>query len=315
MKKIYTFAAAMLVAGSVFAQRQTTTVRTFENASIAMPSAQAEAAIDTLAPTVICAQPGLALTGSQGGGYVAGTNAYGDLEKGTLIFPAQAYNVTDMLVLFGAKEAVSNGSFVAYIYPVDTAAGTIGAAMATSDPVSIANIDTTLQFTEFSFSTPAYINGPVMLSVEVDNGGDTVGVVHTVDNCGGGTAFEKWSDGSWVAMADPNGWGLDVQFYILARVDDNVSIEENGLLNASTVRAFPNPANDIVNLTYLLNDNADVTINVMDIQGRMVKSMNEAQTAGSQFVELNVSDLSAGTYFYSVQSGAQTLNGKFVVRH
>lgn len=313
MKKFYTFAAAMLVAGSVFAQRQTSTLRTFENASIAMPSAQAEAAIDTLAPVVTCAQPGLFLQGAQGGGYVAGTNSYGDLEKGTLMFPAQAYNITDVLVLFGAKEAVSNGNFVAYIYPVDTAAGTIGNAMGTSDPVSIANIDTTLQFTEFSFSTPVSTNGPFLVSVEVDNGGDTVGIVHTNNNCGGGTAWEKWDDGSWNSLL--SAWGLDVQLYIFARVDDNVSIEENGLVNASTVRAFPNPANDIVNLTYLLNDNADVTINVMDIQGRMVKTMKEAQTAGGQFVELNVSDLSAGTYFYSVQSGAQTLNGKFIVRH
>ncbi len=314
MKKLYTLTAALLVAGTAFGQRATGELRTFENApNITMT--QAESVIDTVSPTISCASPAPALLASSNGGYVSGTNGYGDLEKGVIFAaPASGYDITNALIVFGAKEQVSNGSIVAYVYPVDTAAGTIGAAVATSDPVSISNIDTSLAFTEFSFSSPAFLTGVYILSVEVDNGSDTVGVLHTQDGCGGGTAVEKWSDGSWYAMADPSGWGADVQFYMFAVTDVNVSTEEN-VLSPTTVKAFPNPANEVVNIIYDLNSNADVSIRIMDIQGRVVSEINENQTAGGQFIEVNTSELSAGTYFYTVQGGDQTLNGKFVVRH
>lgn len=313
MKKVYTLLASVLIAGSAFAQRSTSETRVIENSNIQMPTGT-EMVIDTVAPTIVCATPGVFLTGSSNGGYVAGTNGYGDLEKGVIMFPQSSYKITDLLVYVGAKEQVSGGSLVAYIYPVDTAAGSIGAAVATSDPVSVSSIDTSGALTEFSFSTPATLSNVYIMSVEVDNGGDTIGIVHTNDGCGGNTAVEKWSDGSWYAMADPSGWGLDVQFYIFAVTDDNISNEEN-VLSATTATVFPNPANESINLVYDLKNNAEVTISVMDIQGRVVQSMNEAQTAGGQRVEMNVSELSAGTYFYNIQSGEQTINGKFVVRH
>ncbi len=312
MKKFYTVAAALLIAGTAYGQRATSETRTFENAP-SLTQYNAESVVDTIAPTVVCASPSPSLTGSANGGYVAGTNGYGDLEKGVIFeAPSSGYDITDALVVFGAKEQVTNGSLVAYVYPLDTATGSVGAAIATSDPVSVSSIDTSLAFTEFNFSSPAYAAGFYILSVEVDNGGDTVGILHTQDGCGASTAVEKWSDGSWAALA--NAWPLDIQFYMFARVDANVSTEEN-IISATTVKAFPNPANDKVNLVYDLNSNADVTIRIMDIQGRVVKQINENQSVGAQLMEVNTSDLSAGTYFYSVQGGEQTLNGKFVVRH
>lgn len=318
MKKFYTLLSATLVAGSLFAQRSVSDVRTFEYTPALNPSAT-EAVSDTVSPVITCGSITPSLYTDPDGGYITGTNSFGDTEKATLYNASSSVKVTDALVYFAAKESVNGGSLVAYVYQFDTNATTISAGMgspvATSDPVSVGSIDTTGNYTAFHFSTPATVNGVYAVSIQVDNGSDTVGILSTQVGCGGNLALEKWDDGTWVQIADPNNsWGADIAMYIFSVTNDNISVNENTFA-AGTLRAFPNPATDKVNISYDLVDNFDVTIRVMDIQGRVVAEMNQSQIAGEQSVELNTAELSNGTYFYSVQSGEAVMNGKFVVRH
>jgi len=64
---------------------------------------------DTLMPTSFgTGSP--TLYGAQGGGYVVGTNGYGDLAKAQLFYVDEPYNIEGCLVWVGAKEIVGTAN-------------------------------------------------------------------------------------------------------------------------------------------------------------------------------------------------------------
>lgn len=84
---------------------------------------------------------------------------------------------------------------------------------------------------------------------------------------------------------------------------------------ASTLNAYPNPANNSTTITYSLNKSGNVTIVITDIMGRTVKTMEQgSQVAGTSYnVNLNTSDLANGTYFYTLSVDGERQTKKFVV--
>lgn len=82
----------------------------------------------------------------------------------------------------------------------------------------------------------------------------------------------------------------------------------------STLFAYPNPASNIVTFSYALSSESNVTINITDITGKVVASINEGTKAkGSYTTQFNTVALSAGTYFYSVVTNNGTATKKLVV--
>jgi hypothetical protein len=91
------------------------------------------------------------------------------------------------------------------------------------------------------------------------------------------------------------------------------SVSENTSL-ASSLNAFPNPASDLVTVSYSIASESNVTINIADITGKIVSSVNEGTKAnGAYTVKINTADLAAGTYFYSIITNNGTATNKLVV--
>ena len=62
--------------------------------------------------------------------------------------------------------------------------------------------------------------------------------------------------------------------------------------------AYPNPFNPVTNITFSLPVSMDIQLNVIDIQGRLVKTlMNGMQTEGKHHAVFSGDDLSSGVYF------------------
>lgn len=92
--------------------------------------------------------------------------------------------------------------------------------------------------------------------------------------------------------------------------DFEVSIEEiSDVAGAFEVSAnYPNPFAGITNFSFTLPANADVSIRVYDVLGRVVVYVQDAyHTAGSYNVSIDASSLANGMYFYRVE--AATPNG------
>lgn len=96
-------------------------------------------------------------------------------------------------------------------------------------------------------------------------------------------------------------------------ITDNVSVGEIGNTVAS-LSSMPNPAADVATIKYVLQQNANVTLNVYDMTGKNIISRNEGtKTAGANTMQLDVSQLPAGVYYYTVGADNSRLSNKMVI--
>ena len=82
------------------------------------------------------------------------------------------------------------------------------------------------------------------------------------------------------------------------------------------VNVFPNPVMSGNNTNVKINTNSkeNVTINVYDIKGTIVKSMNLGKiTTANYIATIDCRGLNRGTYFVQVISGAQKASSKIIV--
>jgi len=93
-------------------------------------------------------------------------------------------------------------------------------------------------------------------------------------------------------------------------VNDNCNNTNNENINLSV---YPNPAVDFVNIAYSLTTSSTVTIKIYDLNGRIVKSINQNKSNGNQLERIDCNDLSRGTYIVQLLTGKNSRTAKFVV--
>jgi hypothetical protein len=85
--------------------------------------------------------------------------------------------------------------------------------------------------------------------------------------------------------------------------------------NTTVFNNLPNPAKESTMINYQLNSNADVTIQVIDMTGRLVSSnVLGQQDAGIHHFTLNTSDFANGVYFYSINTNNSKVVKKMIVQ-
>ena len=98
---------------------------------------------------------------------------------------------------------------------------------------------------------------------------------------------------------------------VLANISSTTGIsaisENNGVV------IFPNPASAEVNVTFRYNMNSATVIEISDVAGRLVKTESFANPIQGQTVQLNVSELNAGTYFIAIRNENNKLVSKLTL--
>jgi len=96
---------------------------------------------------------------------------------------------------------------------------------------------------------------------------------------------------------------------------DVVGIENNFQFNNLSVSAlFPNPIKDKAKLEIILNDENQIEIMVIDISGKFVlKQIYENVKTRLNTLELDIKQLSSGTYFCIVQTNKGSFAQKFII--
>lgn len=318
--------ALMLVLGitAIGQNRQTGKIHDYSNKEgypILHNILGSEAIDDTLQPSLLSGcDPGPVMVADQDGGWVSGTNSYGDLEKAQRIETTTSGKVYSALIAFGAKSQVGPAdNFTAKLY---TASGTgaPGASMGSSLPVGFIDIDTSGLFTRFEFSPPVAYAGDFFVALPVDNTGgasqDTVGILHTSTStpCGGGSAYEMWNDFMWYAFNASNSWNIDLVMYMFAEVETDVVGVNDHLIKRGSHKMVPSPAASHSMLVYSLLQPGDVVITITDMSGRTILTRSEGQLdSGLHNANINVSNLATGMYLYTVTTNGQPTSGTFVV--
>jgi len=76
---------------------------------------------------------------------------------------------------------------------------------------------------------------------------------------------------------------------------------------------YPNPTSNLINISYTNYLLTNAIFTLYDLTGRLVKTENYTPpTEGNQHFSLNINELKAGTYFYTLQVGEQSYKGKVV---
>lgn len=74
---------------------------------------------------------------------------------------------------------------------------------------------------------------------------------------------------------------------------------------------YPNPANDVMNIKLALEAQSKVGINIMDMSGRVIKTIREdVLTSGKHIIPVSIQDLPAGNYIYTIKTNKGTIGSK-----
>ena len=103
-------------------------------------------------------------------------------------------------------------------------------------------------------------------------------------------------------------------FYNLVLTPEPLGIEET-ILNLNDIKLFPNPAKETTTLDYYLNKDSHVTINITDLNGKVVSTqINEEATEGSYSKKLELIELNSGTYFVKIKTDDNSVTKKLIVQ-
>jgi hypothetical protein len=113
--------------------------------------------------------------------------------------------------------------------------------------------------------------------------------------------------GQYSVIVTQNGCSDTADFYIPtpAGVED--------VVNFSNVVIQPNPAKDLVAVTFDLNRTANVKMAITDLTGRIVKEIsNEKLNSGRHTQSVNINEIAAGIYLLQISTERGAVNSKFI---
>ena len=90
--------------------------------------------------------------------------------------------------------------------------------------------------------------------------------------------------------------------------------ETPSVVESSKISMYPNPVRDNAKVSFELSNNATVSYQVFDMNGRMVKTETLGNySEGKYEVDVNMSDLAKGAYVLRLNAGSFTSSAKFMV--
>ncbi len=96
-------------------------------------------------------------------------------------------------------------------------------------------------------------------------------------------------------------------------VSNPTNIQQPNQANASSVKIFPNPANDNkISIRFDGSLNSQIQLKVYNTQGKLMLDQSSS-IQGNQKIRLNTNQLNAGIYHLEVNDGHQTINKKLVI--
>jgi len=97
----------------------------------------------------------------------------------------------------------------------------------------------------------------------------------------------------------------------------SIPVSVNDISGVTVGEAYPNPANTSVEIPFSVKESATVNVIVTNAMGQVVKTVNAGKLSGGQSSKavVNVSDLSSGVYFYTLEANGQRVTKRMVVTH
>lgn len=161
--------------------------------------------------------------------------------------------------------------------------------------------------------TPA---GNVLWTVSGGGNSIEVGRAVDVDASGHTYLFGTFNGTARFGQRSLTAAGSDDLFLLRIAPDGAVALEPAPEAGALTgFEAYPNPTTDRVTIGFHLERPADVSIQLLDLQGRVVRQIAQDRrfAPGDHKMSGDLSGLDAGVYFYRIDAGARPVSGKLIL--
>ena len=260
---------------------------------------------------------GATLIVSPNGGYVSGTNGYGDSEKLQAFYPLRSESVLGAFIWFGSKTYNSldlQSRLCLKVKSVDTSetntAPFFRGITNTIDStwISMADVDTGLTFPNglqyFAFDSPVLVNSFYAIGLNFDSlARDTSGSLldsialfnSAKDSVSAvGMSWEKWN-GNYKRIVDT--WGFDLDFAIFPVID--TTLNSLNRIDIEHLTIYPNPCAQSFSFNIPKNMK-HLSISIMSIDGRLV--YNDVLPENQTVFELNTTSFPTGYYVVKVQN-------------
>jgi hypothetical protein len=195
----------------------------------------------------------------------------------------------------------------AKLYTIDATSGDFVFAEESAPYVlTAADLDAVLTLTLLS-EQALNANEPYLVVVgSYGDGGNTNDlVVGTSGFAGDFTSyFFDYTDGTW--------YYTNRTPMVRMNFDPSLGVDE--VSNTVGMKVYPNPANTNTTISFSLNNEADVLINVTDLSGKVVYTNALGTLNGTQSVNVNTDALNSGVYMVNVSVDGSVSTQKLVIR-
>jgi len=105
---------------------------------------------------------------------------------------------------------------------------------------------------------------------------------------------------------------------ILQRIVDffnpTTSVSEKVKTFISEVQVYPNPATTNVTVTFELDMESAIDVNLYNLSGqKVINESGKTYSSGRHVIQYEIDNLPAGTYFYNLTSSTEVFSGKLIV--
>ncbi len=110
-------------------------------------------------------------------------------------------------------------------------------------------------------------------------------------------------------------WGTtkDIPFIRLNVARNAVGISENHEALFNVEQNNPNPFSNTTSISFELNKPSLVNIDIADVTGRTLMTLNEVKGAGRNTIEIDATGLSRGMYFYTLKANGRAITKRMLI--
>jgi len=225
-----------------------------------------------------------------GGGYVSGTNTYGDEAKADYFTYSGSGSVQKMKITIGAMDGTQGSvAFTVWADNNGTPGAVLGSKTVTLSAISSA-IGGTAGDYECIFDSPIAVTGNFFAGLDISNATSYFGLVSTTDGTATNTAWDYY-DGDWWEY--PDSWELSVTNaifpYVCSGSDPNPPVNNFNLVMYGDITYTPNPIqqNQSVTVNTSVGNTGTGAFNGNFKLVLLTASNTEAQVIGQQSGSIN----------------------------
>jgi hypothetical protein len=258
---------------------------------------------------------------NNGGGYIAGSNSFGDLAKAQAFAAPQQPSEVAALVFWTVSKVDDGGSVIANLYDLDGSGTDLGGSTNTApgtilstESLTLQRVDTSGFLNRIDFTSPQIISSSYAVGLDFSSfsGDDELGIVTNVDGDANGAdlAWEQWSDGDWYSMNQAWNSQIDADFDLAIfpvlcpqNITGGIATEE------LSFSVYPNPSNG--EFALVSSSKFDAQLSILNTLGQVVQT---SSINGQDIVRIDLRDQVSGIYFIKLDTEKGSWTERVIVR-